>query len=285
MKRLLLYNKVESNGSGNFSVRMIIRPLILILLLSGLIATAGSPPPIIPKLSVRFTKPVFECPTKNYCLDVEFLSDTPDQVIYGVNVRFFYDDAILEYLGMDDFHPNYEGVTNEVFQFPAGSGTDFGFGGALEWVNGTVQLVSNNVPLIVSTDNANWTRLFRVCFHVDDPNSLGIFSFCPSIAWDRLLNPPPPEQGTAGLLPGDDGVVVTLVDPTYQQDSSPTDEIVVQFNWAYDVTEVTVGYPVKETCIPTECGTPLPLSNWALFLGIGLMFVVSIFIYRKRISG
>jgi hypothetical protein len=31
--------------------------------------------------------------------------------------------------------------------------------------------------------------------------------------------------------------------------------------------------------------SPVPLSNWALFLGIGLMLVVSVLIYRRRISG
>ena len=282
MKKLLLNPSRTETGIGKMMARISLY-LILVMLFQGLMVSAYAlAPPSIPKVSVRFTNPVFKCPTKNYCLDVEFKSDTPDQIIYGVNVRFVYDDAILEYLGMSDFQENYDGQTEEVFTFPPGSGADFGFGGKLEWVNGTVQLISYDTPLYLST--TQWTYLFRVCFHVDDPRSLNVYEFCPSVAWDRLYNPPPPEQGTAGFFPGDDGVVVTVVDQTYTQDSSPTDEVVVQFNWAYDQTEQTVGYPVPDTCISTKCGEELPLSDWAIYLAIGLMVVTSVFIYKRRIG-
>jgi len=282
MKSLLL-NRIEKvTGSAISNVRLLTRILILALLFQGIMASAQPP---LPNVSVRFTNPVFDCPTKNYCLDVEFLSDTPDQIIYGVNVRFLYDDAILEYIGMSDFHPDYNGQTEEVQTFPPGSGSSFGFGGKLEWVNATVQLESFANPLYISTNSSQWTYLFRVCFHVDDPNSLSLEEFCPSVVWDRLLNPPPPEIGNAGFFPGDDGVVITLVDQTYQQDSSPTDEVVVQFNWEYDQTEQTVGYPVPDECISTKCGTPLPLSDWALYLAIGLMLITSVFIYSRRVNG
>lgn len=280
MKRLLLNNKVESSATGLPSFRKSILPLMIILVLSGFMATAQVPE--IPEISVRFTNPVFDCPTQNYCVDVEFLSDTPDQQLYGVNVRFFYDDAILEFLGMSSYNISYDVTSADVTSFPPGSGATFGFGGPLEWVNATVQLVSYDEPFYLSTNDAEWTRLLRVCFHVDDPNSLSLKEFCPSIVWDLQQNPPPPEQGTAGLQPGDDGVVISLVDPTYTQDSSPTTEKVVQFNWVY--TGNYTGINVKAVCVTTICGYIIPVSNWALFLGIGLMLLTTIFIYRKRMS-
>jgi hypothetical protein len=128
--------------------------------------------------------------------------------------------------------------------------------------------------------------MFRICFHVDNPSSLNVAQFCPSLVWDKQQIPAgnqPPESGD-GFLPGDDGVVVTVMDPTGQQDSSPTYEMVQQFNWAYDTSGSTFGYNVPEVCISTICNPPIPVSNWALYLGIGLMLVTTLFIYRRRLS-
>ncbi|MCK9400620.1 MAG: hypothetical protein M0Q51_11595, partial [Bacteroidales bacterium] len=43
------------------------------------------------------------------------------------------------------------------------------------------------------------------------------------------------------------------------------------------------GYEITVTV--TNCGYLIPLSNWSLFMAIGLMLVASAFIYRRRISG
>jgi hypothetical protein len=250
-------------------------PLLLFLILSGFMATAQ---PQIPVVSVRFANPHYDCPTKIYCLDVEFKSDIASQQVYGMNVRFFYDDDILEFLSMGDFAPGYASLGfPQIVTGGPGSGTEYGIEGPLEWVNGTLQLVSFDTTIYLS-DTA-WTKLFNVCFHVDSPLAINIQNFCPSIIWDLQENP-----DLGGYLTGDDGVVITVVDPTFQQDSSPTTENVIQFNWQYGGTGGNVGFPVSIICISTICGYVIPLANWSLFLAIGLMLIASVLIYRRRIS-
>lgn len=252
--------------------RKTIPAMLLILLFTGFIASSQS----IPEVAVRFNNPVYDCPTNTYCLDVEFMSDTPGQQLFGMNLRFFYDDNILEYIGASDFAQGY-GMT-ETPAIITGPGAAFGLAGPADWVNGSVQLLSAT-SVFLPTDG--WVKLFKICFNVDDPNSLNIRLFCPSVIWD--LQEDPPEIG-GGFLAGDDGVVMTVVDPDPDLDSAPTTEIVVQFNWQYGGNPNGFGVPVNEVCISTICGYIIPVSNWALFLGIGLMIVATMFIYRRRLS-
>ena len=263
-------------------MKKFIQPMLLILVFSGFATMAQ---PAMPEVTVRFANPQYECPTQTYCVDVEFQSNLAGQWVYGANIRFFYDDAELEYIGMGEFLTGYESPEPpQILTGPVGSGADFGFNGPLEWFNGTLQLTSEDVPVYLST--TGWTKMFRICFHVDNPASLWIENFCPSLVWDLKENQeviPPPETGD-GFLPGDDGVVVTVVDPSPQLDSSPTFEIVVQFNWAYDQTGATYGYNVPEVCVTTICGYIIPVSNWSLYLAIGLMIITTIFITRRRMS-
>lgn len=273
MKRLLLKKIAESKRLNFLSSWKIFIPLLFILVFSGFQIKAQ---PAIPVVTVRFANPQYNCPTHTYCLDVEFISDTPDQQLFGMNVRFFYDDNVLEYLSMGDFQEGYASVAPpEVVTGPAGSGAAFGIPGPLEWINGSVLLQSTSTIYLSTTE---WTKLFKVCFHVDDPNSLNIQNFCPPAIWDLQLNP-----ANGGYLPADDGVVMTVV--TTFPNSSPTTENVVQFNWQYDLIGNLYGYPVSIICVSTKCGYVIPLSNWSLFLAIGLMLIASVFIYRRRISG
>jgi len=276
MKRLLL-KKIMKFYRLNFpSSREILLVLVFsLVLLSGFQSTAQ---PQLPVVTVRYANPQYDCPTQTYCLDVEFLSDTPGLQVDGMNVRFFYDDNVLEYLSMGDFQEGYDSTNPpEIVTGLPGSGVLFGLAGPLEWFNGTVQLVSPS-PIFLSTVDTIWTKLFNVCFHVDDPNALDTANFCPSIVWDLQVNP---ESG--GYFPGDDGVVIIVVTSNPQELLSTT-ENVVQFNWVYDATENLIGYPVSIICISTICGYVIPLSNWALFLAIGLMLVASVFIYRRRMN-
>jgi hypothetical protein len=255
--------------------RKTIPAMLLILLFSGFIANSQS----IPEVTVRFNNPVYDCPTQTYCLDVEFKSNTPGQQLFGMNLRFFYDDNVLEYIGTNDFAQGY-GMP----QAPAilnGSGARWGLAGSADWVNGSVELQSAS-SVLLPTDG--WVKLFGICFHVDDPNSLNTRTFCPSVIWD--LQEDPPEIG-GGFLDGDDGVVMILADPPGQiLTTAPTTEIVEQFNWQYGGNPNPDGYgiPVDLVCISTICGYIIPVSNWALFLGIGLMIVATMFIYRRRMS-
>jgi len=271
-----LMNKTVKHDRLNVPNSWRVFPAMLILLLfSGVLATAQS----LPVVSVRFNNPQFDCPTQTYCLDVEFQSTTADDTLFGINLRFFYDDNILEYLGTSDFAMGYS-MPEPPEITTGGGGVFFGLAGPPEWVNGSVQLTSEtDIELPVGGDN--WVKLFKICFHVDDPASLQIKNFCPSIIWD--LQEDPPEIG-GGFLPGDDGVVMTVVDPANQTESMATTEVVVQFNWVYGGNPNGYGHPVSEVCTSTFCGYIIPVSNWALFLGIGLMFVATLFIYRRRIG-
>jgi len=247
---------------------------ILLFLFSGYHAIAQ---PIEPLMKVRFANPQYDCPTQNYCLDVEFQSNTPGQQLFGMNVRFYYDDSILEFLSMGDFEVGYNSpYPTQISTDNPGCGALFGFAGPLEWINGTVQLVSPS-PVYIST--TGWTKLFNVCFHVDGANKLGVTDFCPSIVWDLQM-----DMEAGGYQKGDDGVVMTVVDPSHQRESVPSTENVQQFNWQYDITGNPYGSPESITCITKICGYAVPLSNWALFLAIGLMLVASIFIYRRRMN-
>jgi len=256
--------------------RKIFLPLLFSLVITGFLAAAQSPLPVV---TVRFNNPQYDCPTQTYCLDVEFKSnsDAASQQLFGMNVRFYYDDNILEFLSLGDFSPGWAMTDPPVIETgPPGSGNNFGITGPLEWFNGTVNLV--DFPSVDLT--TEYQKLFNVCFHVDDPNSVKIDEFCPSVIWDLQLDP---EMG--GFQLGDDGVVITLVDYIGGNESTPTTENVEQFNWQYDLIGDMYGHTVKTVCISTICGYVIPLSNWSLFLAIGLMLVASVFIYRRRISG
>jgi hypothetical protein len=255
--------------------RKMFLPLLLTLISSAFQVAAQ---PVLPVVTVRFNNPVYDCPTKTYCVDVEFMSNTPGQQLFGINIRFYYDDKILEYIGTGDFAEGYAMPDPPVISNGDG-GVLFGFSGPLEWFNGSVQLEGTTSVYLPENQ---WLKYFRICFHVDDPNSVRIPNFCPSIVWD-LVQDPPPSGG--GFQWGDDGVVITVVDPDPTQDSGPATEAVVQFNWAYDPTGNQFGFPASTNCISTICGYLIPLSNWSLFLAIGLMLAASVFIYRRRISG
>lgn len=274
MKRLLMKKMVECYPLDFLKSWKIFPLLLLFLLLSGSQAVAQ-----LPLVTVRFFNPQYDCPSQTYCVDVEFISDSRQQ-LFGMNVRFFYDDDVLEYQSLGDFAVGYGSPIPPTIQTgPAGSGNAFGIAGPLEWFNGDVKLVSPSPIYLSST----WTKLFNVCFHVDDPDAISIDNFCPTIVWDLEENP-----ASGGYLSGDNGVVITVVNPSPQQEAIPAIEHVVQFNWTYNYDgnpDPPYGFPVPEVCIPTTCGYVIPLSNWALVLAIGLMLVASVFIYRRRISG
>jgi hypothetical protein len=252
----------------------------LLILGSAAFQAYAAAPPVRPVVSVRFANPQYDCPTQTYCLDVEFLADRPGQRLFGMNVRFFYDDDILEFLAMGDFAFGYESPdTAEIKLTDPGSEAFFGIAGPMEWVNANLY---RNDTAVVYLSTTTWTKLFNVCFHVDDPNSINIKYFCPSIIWDLQQNPP--EIG-GGYWPGDDGVVITLVNPANYQNSIPSTENVIHYNWTYDNSGNLIGYPIQEDCTSTTCGYIIPLADWSLFLAIGLMIVATLFIYRRRISG
>lgn len=212
-----------------------------------------------PVITVRFANPQNDCVTQEYCLDVEFKSDTTDQELFGMNVRFFYDDDVLEFVDFRDYQGGYGAVipdppiisTSE----PAGPAL-FNFEGAAEFVNGAIQLVNLGPPPII-LDTTTWSKLFQICFLVDDPNA-NLDTFCPSVVWDLEQNPL-----NGGFLAGDDGVVITVVDPDPNNESLSADENVVQFNWQYIGNgQAPFGEPVDSVCSNINCALPLTLLSF-----------------------
>jgi uncharacterized repeat protein (TIGR01451 family) len=203
----------------------------------------------LPTITVRLANPDYNCITGAYCLDVEFKSDQEDIQLFGMNVRFFYDDNILELIGFSDFQGGYGPVTPDPpiinTNGPAGP-TLFNFAGPAEFVNGAIQLVDPMNPVVL--DTSIWTKIFQICFTIDD-TSANVNAFCPSIVWDLEQNP-----ANGGYLIGDDGVVITIVDPDPFIESGPSTENVVQFNWEYSGPGTPpYGAPIESVCISLDC--------------------------------
>lgn len=209
-----------------------------------------------PNITVRFSNPTFDCVTADYCVDVQFQSDIADQRLFGMNVRFFYEELGLELIDFRNFIPGYAVVEPDpptILTSPPAFGYNyFGFGepgnGPADWVNGAIQLVDfGQPPVYLST--TEWTTIFQICFSIDDsnPDSTG---YCPPIVWDLEADP-----ANGGYLAGDDGVVITLLDEQ-TGNSTTADEHVEQFNWAYSGTGSAPPYgaPVELECIPISCG-------------------------------
>lgn len=184
----------------------------------------------------------------------------PNVELFGMNVRFFYDDTNLELIGFSDFQGGYGPVLPDppdIMMTLPGTGTSF-FGfpppGIADFVNGAIQLVDVGQPSIL-LNTVTWTKLFQVCFDVEGLLADSV-DFCPPIVWDLEANP-----ANGGYLPGDDGVVMTLV-ATPPLMSNPADENVVQFNWAYLGDGLPpYGQPVPQSCVTIGCFNDLALNK------------------------
>ncbi len=214
-----------------------------------------------PTILVQFANPENSCATLEYCLDVEFKSDLPDIEVFAMNVRFFYDDDVLEFVNFRDFQGGYGPVAPNppLVNTSEMAGPElFNFGGAAEFINGAIQRTNTGPPPII-LDTDQWTKLYRICFLVENPEQ-NLDTFCPSIVWDLEADP-----ALGGFLSGDDGVVITMVDPDPDNESLPTFENVVQYNWEYIGDGAPpYGQPFDSICIDVNCALPIA---WASFSG------------------
>jgi hypothetical protein len=201
-----------------------------------------------PIVTVRFANPQYTCATQTYNLDVEFQCNIPDKELFGMNVRFFYPDDLLEFLSFNEFSSGYSVTVPDPPLESTGNAssgmTYFGFPGAQEYINGAIQKISSETTTYLST--TGWTKLFAVNFHVDDTSSMNSDSFCPSVIWDL------DESASGGINP-QGGIIITMV-LTYPDITEPATEHCVQFNWQYDgIPGLPHGYPVNSNCINTIC--------------------------------
>jgi hypothetical protein len=220
---------------------------ISILILFGLCLSAFKAYSDDPVVTVRFSNPTFTYSTQTYTLDVDFQCNVASKELFGMNVRFFYNDDILEFLSFGNFVSGYGAVLPDPPLIFTGTPTTgmalFGFSGPQEYVNGAVQKISSMPVTYMST--TDWTRLFTINFHVDDPESIDTASFCPSAVWD--LN----EDASGGINPAG-GIVITLV-VTYPNVTTSATEHCAQFNWVYDgIPGLPHGYPQDIDCLSTE---------------------------------
>ncbi|MBK9982802.1 MAG: T9SS type A sorting domain-containing protein [Saprospiraceae bacterium] len=206
-------------------------------------------------VTVRFANPTFECGASLYCLDVQFLADTTNIQVFGMNVRFFYDDFLMEIaplgIGFRNFAPGYMLATSpDPFNPPTGPGFIFGSADNYDFENSVIMYTPAAPPTILST--VTWTTLYQVCFVVD-PSVPTQVPFCPPVIWDLESNPV-----NGGFLPGDDGVVITIVDHNDPSGgtSLPSIENVVQFNWVYSGPGTPpYGMPLPTICTSIDCSS------------------------------
>ena len=205
--------------------------LIFFLLLQGMNALAQDPVVI-----TRFANPELNTATQTYTLDVEFQCNTPGKQLLNMNVLFYYDDSILEFVSFGEYAQGYGPMPPDppnIWPYPQSYASYWGFSGPPEYVNGAIQKATTSSVYLSTTD---WTKLFNVTFHVDDPNAMN-GDFCPSVVWDLK------EDGSGGFMAGD-GVTITLAPALF------VTENVVPFNWAYDgIPGIPYGYPVDINCV------------------------------------
>ncbi len=235
------------------------KPIRVLLTIIGVLGGILNSFAQLPTITVQFANPEINCNTSQYCLDVEFQSNTANQEVFGMNVRFFYDDSILELVGFSNFQGGYGPVApnppTKSTSGPAGPAL-FNFAGAAEFINGAIQLVNINAPDIILT-TTGWTKLFKMCFLIDSTFPT-IENFCPPVVWDLEQIP-----ANGGFLAGDDGVVITVVDPDPNIESSPSLENVVQFNWEYiGGGSPPYGQFSEDSCINVNCSLPVVMLSF-----------------------
>lgn len=203
-----------------------------------------------PQIDVQFANPSYDRETRTYKVDVEFKSMTEPEMLFAMNVRFFYDATMLQYKGIEDFHSGYGflGEAPVAITGTADSGVKlFNFEEAAGYINGTVILLSTPNPLHILTDS--WSKGFSVAFEVP-VTTLDKENFCPSILWDKESDP-----ADGGFLPGSEGVLITVVerDRSSRNEATNTNTYGYPFNWEHD-TEAGLPFGSKASieCISVE---------------------------------
>ncbi len=204
-----------------------------------------------PAVTVRFANPEYDFATQVYTVDVEYQCDMENQQLFGMNVRFFYPENILEFIAFGEFAEGYGPMNPNPPLKSTGNQSSgmtlFGFEGPQEYINGAIQK-TGTASLFLST--TGWTKIYNASFQVEDTGSFDIESFCPPLIWD--LN----EGANGGIAAG---IIITVVEGS---GSAPATEHCVQFNWQYDgIPGYPHGYPVAIDCISTTDPDSLPVND------------------------
>ena len=221
------------------------RITVLLFLLISVISVFGQS---LPRIEARFSNPRYEKDSRKYYLDVELHSKDAPELLFGMNLRFFYDASLMQFQNVDQFRQGY-GILGNPPKPIVGteqSGIQlFSFNHAAAYVNGAVQLMDERFPMAIPVDG--WVKAFRLCFKVP-ATSLNKAEFCPSVLWDLEA-----AQGEGGFLPGSAGLVVTVAETNRatRYVSAPTETSAIPFNWQYDqVPGLPHGAISPTSCVP-----------------------------------
>ena len=201
----------------------------------------------VPQVNVRFANPSFDHQSREYALEVELNSASEKEVLFSMNVRFFYDANLLEFKKLDQIKPGYAllGETPKAMKGSDQSGGQlFGWDGAASYVNGAIHQEDETLPLELYPDK--WVKAFRITFKVPliFPDEQ---KFCPGVIWDIRS-----DLGTGGFLNGSDGLVITVIenDPMTRNISEQTKAMPSYFNWARTSDEsMPYGHALSQDCI------------------------------------
>ena len=221
------------------------RALFVLCLLLGF--GLGASAQVSSVVTLRFSNPEYNVEKDNYTVDVEMKAIGNAQELFGMNIRFFYDAAALEFQAVEGFYPGYELLGEEqpkVYTGNADSGpVMFGFEESAAYVNGAMQLMEGMQAMKIPKNE--WTKAFSLRFRIAEGVENGSF-LCPSLVWDLKA------YKEEGLFRGDNGVRLTLVEdkPYTREVSTPCVIQSLPFNWAYYQTddEMPFGYVVEEQC-------------------------------------
>lgn len=220
--------------------------LLAFCLLSGISTIAFAQKSASAQLSTRFAHAQFNAAARTYSIDIEMMSEGTAQQLFGMNLRFFYDAADLEFVSISDLHPSYQtlGAPPQAFKGNAASGSAmFNLEESAAYINGAIQLTKEDAPLEIPANQ--WTKIGKLNFSV--PKSIPDGSrICPNLIWDLQAAA---EKG--GFFAGDNGLTVTVVekDPKTREVSAPANIAVLPFNWEYTNTDhMPFGHPLNADC-------------------------------------
>lgn len=244
-----------------------------------------------PEVTVRFANPVLDCETNTYCVDVEYQADKVGEEIFGSNVRFYYNDQVMEFLSFQDFQGGYTAVAPNPPSVTTSSTTfasNFGFNGGevLDLVNGAIQLTNESAASIFLPADGSWVKIFQVCFTIDPTQINNPTAFCPSLIWDLEQDP-----ANGGYGQGSDGVVITVVSNDPSVDAAPAIESVEQYNWVYSGEGAApYGAPQPTVCLNATCTVPPPPQDlpalsplYKFMLGIAMISVILLVGINRRL--
>lgn len=187
-------------------------------------------------------------------MDLELQSEVAGQQPFGMNIRLFYDNTQMDFLSLEGLPEGYSllGGLPKLHTGNSSSGYMlFRMDEAATFLNGAVQLMENNGAIDIPT--LGWTKFFELHFQLT-PSAL-IDSeelFFPTVILDSK------GDNKGGFLPGEEGIVLTLVehDPETRLESKPSTIVADNLNWEYeDSDEFPFGEPIEEIGVNINTST------------------------------